>query len=134
MTAEYRKEIIERLERIANHAVHTVGERPFVMSLDDGIAVHKAIEALERSRWIPIEENKPSKGKRVLFYLEKPCTYENPNGMYETLDWWVQEGTYDGKERGYYLYRAPDIGIGISEDYIKAWMPLPEPYKAESEE
>lgn len=95
--------------------------------------VKQVLEALERSRWIPIEESKPSKGKRVLFYLEKPCTYENPNGMYETLDWWVQEGTYDGKERGYYLYRAPDIGIGISEDYIKAWRPLPGPYKAESE-
>ena len=41
------KEIISRLENIAKHAVHTVGEEPFVMSLDDGIAVHKAISILQ---------------------------------------------------------------------------------------
>ena len=41
-------EIIERLKNIAEHAVHTVGEEPFVMSLDDGIAVREAIELLEK--------------------------------------------------------------------------------------
>ena len=41
-----KREIIERLKNIAEHAVHTVGEKPFVMSLDDGIAVHEAIELL----------------------------------------------------------------------------------------
>ena len=43
-----KREIIERLKNIAEHAVHTVGEEPFVMSLDDGIAVHEAIELLEK--------------------------------------------------------------------------------------
>lgn len=42
-----RNEIIERLERIAKHAVHTVGEPPFIMSLDDGVAIYEAIEALK---------------------------------------------------------------------------------------
>ena len=42
-------EIIERLKNIAGHAVHTVGERPFIMSLDDGIAVHEAIELLKKA-------------------------------------------------------------------------------------
>lgn len=41
-------EIIERLKNIAGYAVHTVGEEPFVMSLDDGIAVREAIELLEK--------------------------------------------------------------------------------------
>ena len=41
-------EIIERLKNIAEHAVYTVGEEPFVMSLDDGIAVHEAIELLKK--------------------------------------------------------------------------------------
>ena len=41
-------EIIERLKNIAGYAVHTVGEEPFVMSLDDGIAVHEAIELLKK--------------------------------------------------------------------------------------
>lgn len=41
-------EIIERLKNIAGHAIHTVGEEPFIMSLDDGIAVHEAIELLKK--------------------------------------------------------------------------------------
>ena len=56
-----KREIIERLKRIAGHAVHIVGEQPFVMSLDDGIAVHEAIELLEKperkkGKWIKIPE------------------------------------------------------------------------------
>ena len=47
-----RTEIIERLKNIAEHAVHTVGERPFIMSLDDGIAVHEAIELLEKAETV----------------------------------------------------------------------------------
>ena len=43
-----KREIIERLKNIAGYAVHTVGEEPFVMSLDDGIAVHEAIELLKK--------------------------------------------------------------------------------------
>lgn len=45
-----KSEIIERLEEIAKHAVHTVGEEPFIMTLDDGIAVHEAIELLQQSQ------------------------------------------------------------------------------------
>ena len=41
------QEIIRRLKYIAAHAIHTVREPPFVMSIDDGIAVHEAISALE---------------------------------------------------------------------------------------
>lgn len=43
-----KTEIIKRLKNIAKHAVHTIGEEPFIMSLDDGIAVHEAIELLEQ--------------------------------------------------------------------------------------
>lgn len=46
-------EIIERLENLAKHAVHCVGEPRFVMSLDDGIALHKAIDLLK------LQEPKP---------------------------------------------------------------------------
>ena len=42
-----RKEVIKRLKRIAEHAIYTVEEPPFVMSLDDGIAVNTAIDELE---------------------------------------------------------------------------------------
>lgn len=42
-----RDEIIRRLEKISSHAVHVVGEKPFIMSLDDGIAVSEALELLK---------------------------------------------------------------------------------------
>lgn len=42
------EEIIQRLENMAKHAVHTPGEIPFVMSLDDGIALHEAAELLKQ--------------------------------------------------------------------------------------
>ena len=41
-----KSEIISRLEKIGNHAIHVKGESPFVMSLDDGIAVNEAINML----------------------------------------------------------------------------------------
>lgn len=46
---------IERLENISSHAVHTVGEEPFVMSLDDGIAIKKAIVSLKA--WNKVMDN-----------------------------------------------------------------------------
>ncbi len=54
-----KNEIIERLERLAICATHTIGEPPFVMSLDDGIAIHEAIDIIQRSQltghWIGTE-------------------------------------------------------------------------------
>ncbi len=43
-----KAEIIRRLEQISRHAVHTVGEEPFVMSLDDGIAIKEAINLIKQ--------------------------------------------------------------------------------------
>lgn len=45
-----KNEIIERLGEIAKHAVHTIDEEPFIMSLDDGIAVYEAIEIIQQSQ------------------------------------------------------------------------------------
>jgi len=42
-----RDEIIRRLEKIAGHAVHTAGEPPLVLSLDDGIALYDAAALLK---------------------------------------------------------------------------------------
>ncbi len=41
-----KSEIISRLKKIGYHAIHINGESPFVMSLDDGIAVNEAINML----------------------------------------------------------------------------------------
>lgn len=103
-----REEIINRLETISKHAIHTVGEEAYVMSLDDGIALRKAIKALKAQRWIPVSEDKPEPFQEVLVTL-----HENGwNG--ETYDT-VKSQAYDG-------------------DYkITAWMPLPQPYKENEE-
>ena len=53
-------EIIERLENIANHAVYRVGQMPFIMSLDDGIAIHEAIEMIKQAfEWHETFEDDP---------------------------------------------------------------------------
>ena len=42
-----KEEIIRRLKKISRHAVHVVGEPPFIMSLDDGIALDDAVRLLK---------------------------------------------------------------------------------------
>ena len=48
-----RDEIKTRLNNIAEHAVHIRGEKPFILSLDDGIALKEAVEILSAE---PCEE------------------------------------------------------------------------------
>ena len=96
-----KNEIIERLKRLAKCAVHTVGELPFVMSLDDGIAIHEAIDMLRSQpepHWIPCSESRPKHGVVLVTYND---------GEIDLL-------------RFPTAYRAKDI---------IAWRPLPEPYK-----
>ena len=45
-----REEIVRRLKRIADHAIHSFGEKPYIISLDDGIALNEAIEELKAAR------------------------------------------------------------------------------------
>lgn len=42
-----KKEIVRRLKKISEHAVHVTGESPFIMSLDDGIALNEAVRLLK---------------------------------------------------------------------------------------
>lgn len=42
-----KEEIIRRLKDISEHAVHVIGEPPFIMSLDDGIALREAVQLLK---------------------------------------------------------------------------------------
>ena len=76
-------EIIERLNKIAEHAVHTVGEEPFVMSLDDGIAVHEAIELLKKPEPEAVFEWK----KEFKEYIESlDITRDEWKGIIEYID------------------------------------------------
>ena len=116
-----KREIIERLKNIAGHAVHTVGEKPLIMSLDDGIAVHEAIELLKKSEtncsefpnnWIPCSERLPNKFEDV--WVTDNCGRVAVCRMGHT-------GWRD-MESDEWMYHL---------DSIVAWMPYnaPEPYQ-----
>ena len=42
-----KEEIIRRLKKLAEHAIHTPGEQPFIISFDDGIALNEAVQLLK---------------------------------------------------------------------------------------
>ena len=78
-------------------------------------ALLMAIKAFEQTRWIPCSERLPEKDVNVLTY------HRNESFDYQYVSW-IDD--YSGKWAGF---------IGNLSDDVLAWMPLPEPYKAESE-
>ena len=73
-------------------------------------ALEMAIKALEQTRWIPISERLPNFNDIVLASADSD--YDELRVILTVYN--AEEFWFNGK--------------------IKAWMPLPEPYKAESEE
>lgn len=76
-------------------------------------------------RWIPVSERLPEKNMRCLvavgrFNFTEIATYSDLMGMINHKIFYQGEVGHDGFE---------DI-----TQHVKAWMPLPEPYKAESED
>lgn len=118
-----KNEILERLERIARCAIHTVGEEPFVMSLDDGTAIHEAIDMLRSQpgpHWIPVTERLPEDDTVCLVTVHPDFIppYVNPVDVliYESEKW--------------LFYNVDDVAEDTTcRIPIIAWMPLPEPYQ-----
>jgi len=127
-------EIIERLKIIAEHAVHTVGERPFVMSLDDGIAVHEAIELLTNcpeipDSWIPCSKKMPEEHEWIgtkkfgtTISDEVYVTFESPKGERFTRHLSFQNGKLPNFEQ-----RTIDAFYKGSVPI--AWKPEPKPWE-----
>lgn len=125
-----KNEIIERLGEIAKHAVHTIGGEPFIMSLDDGIAIHEAIDIIQQSRsqshWIPCSERLPKEyGEyRITWTTSASNKRFVGDSEYEVTSEWDDE---------HYRFK----GEWLLDDYIKnypdvkviAWKPLEEPYR-----
>ena len=140
-----RTEIIERLKNIAEHAVHTVGERPFIMSLDDGIAVHEAIELLKKAEtncpeipdsWIPVTKKMPEekdtmfakfwgtdKWNKYMFRKRSDLvevTVELEDGTRYTDASRTRDGKWD-----------IEINHGAVKKKVVAWKPMSAPWKGE---
>lgn len=69
----------------------------------------------EQTRWIPVSERLPENNVEVLVTTEWDCI--TIGEMFSNNDWFIHEGTTN-----------TDI------DDIKAWMPLPLPWKVEPQE
>ncbi len=70
----------------------------------------------QQARWISVSERLPERDENVLTY------HRNESFDYQYVSW-IDD--YSGKWAGF---------IGNLSDEVLAWMPLPEGYKAESEE
>lgn len=104
-----RKEAVEILKYVEAHGSLVIE------------AKEKAIEALEQEpKWIPVSERLPKAGEYVgdvdKYYLVQNEYGDMMVARYTRNEYWEQ------------IFRFQPIS-----DEIVAWMPLPEPYKAESE-
>lgn len=106
MTIKYLKKIQES---------YIEGEGYGRYPLPEWYALEKAIEAIEQTRWIPVTERPPKEFESVL------VCYESQGGMAQAVS--ERFRTHTG-------YRWSALA-GIEPT---AWMQLPEPYKAESED
>mgnify|MGYP002515495347 FL=1 len=68
-------------------------------------------------KWIPVEERLPEKNGKYLVFLTNPVRNEQDN----VFVIWYNE--YD-----------KEFETDNPLDYVKAWMPLPEPYRTEPPE
>jgi len=133
-----KEEIIERLKNIASHAVHTTGEEPFIMGLDDGIAVHEAIELLTNcpeipDSWIPCSRKMPEEHEWIgtkkfgtTISDEVYVTFESPKGERFTKHLSFQNG------------KVPNFEQRTIDAFYKgsvpiAWKPKPKPWEGEAD-
>lgn len=113
------KEAIKRLKEVIKEVRSTI--QPF---LYDNEAKDYILKALEREpKWIPVSEKLPDHPENNDYYLVTiQCEH------YDGWDDYVT-GFAEWTEHGW-----DELSCYIGQIKVIAWMPLPEPYKAESED
>lgn len=102
----------EKKEQLIRHLKYNLEiGADYLITDEDAVEI---IKALEQTRWIPISERLPKTDEDVLV--------TNGRGMY--IGW------IDATDKGWRVDSESEYFM----DDIVAWMPLPQPYKAESEE
>lgn len=124
------KEAYTRMKRIYNDYDGT---------LDDCHAMSMAIHALEQTRWIPIKTRSLTEKEKedfaeqgysedsISFMYDCPLPEDGQEVLITTSCGDVRLDTFC-RDDGCYFETYCD------EDDVKAWMPMPKPYKSESEE
>lgn len=104
-------ETIAMISHIKEYIVDNQGDKEY------GGALDMAIEALERTRWIPVSERLQDDLKECLLYLK----LENGNQM--------AVGYFDIFIKKYFAMVHPYEAL--KEEIVTHWMPLPEPPEQE---
>lgn len=105
-----------------------------VCTIQQKQACDMAKKALEQTRWIPIktrpmtEEEKEEIGHEYVFMYDCPLPDDGQDVLITDCYGNVEVDTFCRDHEGFYFETNCDDGEVI------AWMPLPTPYKAESED
>lgn len=101
-----------------------------------GLKLIDYIEGMEKQPqvggWIPVSERLPEEEGRYLCAYGKNlmCVYSFSNDLFSVDDYDFAKYKFE-KKKGFYAY---DSEWGYWEvDFIKAWQPLPEPFKEEED-
>lgn len=107
-----KEEAVKALKRIRDEAMNE-----FVGELEDYEAFDVAIESLKAQEWIPVSEKLPEEEGSYLI------TSNMADELKEVLETFYIPASNMADGMPYWDYSG-----------VIAWMPLPEPYKAESED
>jgi hypothetical protein len=108
-----REEAIKMLKQLVNMLSDDFGDSELCED-----ALQMAITALQNQPvWIPVSERLPEKNGKYLVFLTNPVRNQSDNVF-----------------TSWYNVYYKEFETEKSLDYVKAWMPLPEPYRESEEE